>query len=87
MIDTSMVSYLQVNKFFLFGGERTTTIGKPSDLGDGNRDLRAIWRTLSTPRDLVRALVRGQGLVDLRDMNGVVMNAPESQVGRRWWLW
>lgn len=74
------VARVQINKFCLFGGERTTTIGKPSDLGEGNRDLRAIWRALSTPRDLVRALVRGQGLTDLRDMDGVVMAAPESEV-------
>ncbi|CAM9336546.1 unnamed protein product [Pylaiella littoralis] len=74
-----------INKFFLFGGERTTTVGKPSDLGEGNRNLRAIWRALSTPKDLVRALARGQGLTDLRDMDGVVMNAPESQVeGLSW---
>lgn len=78
---------VQINKFLLFGGERTTTIGKPSDLGEGNRDLRAIWRALSTPKALVRALARGQGLTDLRDMDGVVMNAPESEVGRRWWWW
>ena len=76
-----LVAYAhQINKFCLFGGERTTTIGKPSDLGEGNRDLRAIWRALSTPRDLVRALVRGQGLTDLRDMDGVVMAAPASEV-------
>ncbi|CAM9550893.1 unnamed protein product, partial [Hapterophycus canaliculatus] len=69
-----------INKFGLFGGERTTTIGKPSDLGDGNRDLRAIWRALSTPKDLVEALARGQGLTDLRDMDGVVMNAPGAEL-------
>lgn len=77
------MTYVQINKFCLFGGERTTTIGKPSDLGEGNRELRAIWRAraLSTTRDLVRALVQGQGLTDLRDMDGVIMAAPESEVG------
>lgn len=29
----------------------------------------------------MRALVRGQGLTDLRDTDGVVMAAPESEVG------
>lgn len=71
----------QINKFCLFGGERTTTIGTPTDLGEGNRELRAIWRKLTTCVDLVKALARGQGLTDLRDMDGVVVGAPEAQVG------
>lgn len=75
-----MFDGVQVNKFALFGGERTTTIGKPTDLGEGNRELRAIWRALSNPKDLVRALARGQGLTDLRDMDGVVMNGPDPEV-------
>lgn len=74
----------KINKFCLFGGERTTTIGSPTDLGEGNRELRAIWRALSTRRDLAQALARGQGLTDLRDMDGVVMGAPSAQVGGGW---
>lgn len=69
------ISNRQISKFVLFSGERTTTVGKPTELGDGDRDLRAILRTVASPKDLERALILGQSLTDLRDMDGVLMSA------------
>ena len=71
----------QISKFSLLSGERTTTVGYPTNLGEGNRDLRAMLRSLSNPKILVRALARGQGLTDLRDAEGVLMSAPSLKVG------
>lgn len=69
-------SWPQISKFSLLSGERTTTVGNPTDLGEGNRDLRAMLRSLSSPKSLVHALAQGQGLTDLRDVDGVLMSAP-----------
>lgn len=70
----------QITKFVLLSGERTTTIGNPTNLVEGNRDVRAMLRSLSNPKDFVRALANGQGLEDLRDIDEVVMSAPDPQV-------
>lgn len=73
-----IASLKKVTKFDVFGGERLTTMGIPVDLGDGNRDLRATLRTVNVPNDLVRVLAAGQGLTDLRDIDGVLIAAPKS---------
>lgn len=70
----------KVSKFVLFSGERTTTVGTPSNLGEGNRELRAMLRNLSRPRDLVNVLALGQGLTDLLDLDGVLMSAADPSV-------
>lgn len=72
---------LQISKCNLYGGERTTTIGKPTVLTETNRDLRAKLRTFSSQKDMVQALAEGQELTDLRDIDGVMMSAPDPPVG------
>lgn len=42
--------------------------------------MRSILRTLSTLKTLVQALAQGQGLADLRDIDGVLMSAPDPLV-------
>lgn len=51
-------------------------MGNPTDLREGDRDMRFVVRNLIISNKLVSVLARGQGQLDLRDINGVFISAP-----------